>query len=503
MTDMPEQPPPPVRPNVDSEPMREVLAERTITSSVLTHLLGWVVAFSVGGLMMALVFLGAHLATSEAGESERISVEQEMSGRMIYAAGPGGMQVDSSLLVPQLSQLNDGSLTSRLAYAILTSELNTPAEGIQELDSIHEEKASGTLSLSPEQETLLEDVSLLLFAAASGEQADELPEERAESLRLSLGFFAELLIARASGDQNALDGLATSAVRGMLTLIVTAIWFLSFFIGGLAAIFTLVMFALYGKLETRFVLNNETGSVYIETFAIWITMFVLLQFVMEALSVILQETSLAIYMGPEFSLVMSLILMFVSLSALVWPRIRGISSKRLLEDIGLARVNVLREILPGFVTYAIGLPLLVGGLLLSIIVGMILNAVFGEQPAPSHPIQGLIGDGGWMTIVLVYLVACVGAPITEEIMFRGVLYRYLREVSRAWTMVVSLGFSMIISSVLFAAIHPQGLTFIPVLGALAVAFCIGREWRGSLVAPMIAHGVSNGAVMTMSVFLFG
>ena len=108
-----------------------------------------------------------------------------------------------------------------------------------------------------------------------------------------------------------------------------------------------------------------------------------------------------------------------------------------------------------------------------------------------------------MTILLVYLVACVGAPITEEIMFRGVLYRYLRELSRTWTLILSLVFSMVISSVLFAAIHPQGLTFIPVLGALAVAFCIGREWRGSLVAPMIAHGVNNGAVMTMSVFLFG
>ena len=233
MTDMPEPAPPPVRSNVDSEPMREVLAERTITSNVLTHLLGWVVAFSVGGLMMALVFLGAQLATSDVGESERITVEQEMSGRMIYAAGPGGMRVESSLLVPQLSQLNDGSLTARLAYVILISELNTPAEGIKELEAIHEESSSGTLSLSPEERTLLDDVSLLLFAVATGEQADELPAERKESLRLSLGFFAELLIAKASGDQDTLDGLAGSAVRAMLTLIATAVWFLSFLWGDL------------------------------------------------------------------------------------------------------------------------------------------------------------------------------------------------------------------------------------------------------------------------------
>ena len=60
----------------------------------------------------------------------------------------------------------------------------------------------------------------------------------------------------------------------------------------------------------------------------------------------------------------------------------------------------------------------------------------------------------------------------------------------------------IIASFIFAAVHPQGLTFIPILGSLAVAFCIGREWRGSLVAPMIAHGVSNAAVLTMNIALF-
>jgi membrane protease YdiL (CAAX protease family) len=86
-------------------------------------------------------------------------------------------------------------------------------------------------------------------------------------------------------------------------------------------------------------------------------------------------------------------------------------------------------------------------------------------------------------------------------MFRGVLYRYLREFSRRFGLILSLMFSMLVSSFLFAAIHPQGLSFIPVLGALAVAFCIGREWRGSLVAPMFAHGLSNGVVMTFNVVL--
>jgi membrane protease YdiL (CAAX protease family) len=502
MTDTPDQVPPPKPPKVHSESLRGVLSEESISSSVLTHLLGWIAAFSVGGLMLSLVLIGSHLATPEAGGLQRIQMEQEMTGQMIYAAGPSGMNVDSSLLVPQISQLKDGSLVSRLSYAVLTSEVNTPAAGIEELDSIHEEKAAGTLELSPEEQTLLDDVSVLLFAVASGERADELPEEREESLRSTLGFFGELLVAKSSGDQSTLDDLGASSIRSMVALLITAIWFISFFLGGIAALVILGIFAGIGKLKLKFSLAGSTGSVYMETFAIWIGMFFLLQIIMEGLTGLLLGGKLAIYIGPEFGLISSLIVMFVSLTALVWPRIRGISSATLLDDIGLGRVNVFKEILPGFVTYAMGLPLLVVGLMLSIVVAFVLNALFGEQPAASHPIQGLIGEGGWMTIVLVYLVACVAAPITEEIMFRGVLYRYLREFSRAYGLILSIIFSMLISSFLFAAIHPQGLSFIPVLGALAVAFCIGREWRGSLVAPMVAHGLSNGVVMTLNVVLF-
>ncbi len=504
MTDMRDQGPSSRATKADSKPARAVLSEDSISSSVLTHLLGWIAAFSVGGLMLTLVLIGARLSLKEGGGLQPIQMEQEMTGQMLYAAGPGGMKVDSSLLFPSLAQLkNDDSLVSRLAFVVLATEVDSPSEGVAELEAIHEEKAAGTLALSPEEEALLDDVSVLVFAAASGERADELPAERAESLRTTLGFFGELLLAKSSGDQNALDALGASAVRSLVALIVTVLWFVGFFLGGIAALVTLGILGVIGKLKSGLSLERSTGSVYIETFAIWIGMFFLLQIILEGVTVMLQGGSLAVYMGPEFGLISSLIVMFVSLSALVWPLIRGVSSARLFEDIGLSRCNVFKEILPGFVTYAMGLPLLVVGLMLSMVVAFVLNQFFGEQPAASHPIQELIGGGDWVMIVLIYLVACIAAPITEEIMFRGVLYRYLREFSRAWGLILSIIFSMLISSFLFAAIHPQGLSFIPVLGALAVAFCIGREWRGSLIAPMVAHGVSNGAVMTLNVVLFG
>jgi membrane protease YdiL (CAAX protease family) len=52
----------------------------------------------------------------------------------------------------------------------------------------------------------------------------------------------------------------------------------------------------------------------------------------------------------------------------------------------------------------------------------------------------------------------------------------------------------------FAVIHPQGFLAVPALMALAVAFTLMREWRGTVLPSMIAHGINN-AVATLLLFL--
>ena len=37
------------------------------------------------------------------------------------------------------------------------------------------------------------------------------------------------------------------------------------------------------------------------------------------------------------------------------------------------------------------------------------------------------------------------------------------------------------------------------LAAIAVGLALMREWRGSLIAPMVMHGCSNGIVITLMV----
>jgi membrane protease YdiL (CAAX protease family) len=65
---------------------------------------------------------------------------------------------------------------------------------------------------------------------------------------------------------------------------------------------------------------------------------------------------------------------------------------------------------------------------------------------------------------------------------------------RRWGWLISAS----VVAVLFAAIHPQGWTFIPALGSIAIVLAALREWRGSLWAPITAHAMNNFLVLTLA-----
>jgi membrane protease YdiL (CAAX protease family) len=44
---------------------------------------------------------------------------------------------------------------------------------------------------------------------------------------------------------------------------------------------------------------------------------------------------------------------------------------------------------------------------------------------------------------------------------------------------------------------------VPALMALGFIFAMLREWRGSLIAPITAHALNNGMVVTALLILFG
>lgn len=86
------------------------------------------------------------------------------------------------------------------------------------------------------------------------------------------------------------------------------------------------------------------------------------------------------------------------------------------------------------------------------------------------------------------LLAVVAAPLFEEYLFRGLVYRGMRGTMRPAVAVMA-------SAAIFAIVHPP-LSFVPVFG-LGVAAALAFERSGLLLAPILAHVVYNGAIVLL------
>jgi membrane protease YdiL (CAAX protease family) len=86
------------------------------------------------------------------------------------------------------------------------------------------------------------------------------------------------------------------------------------------------------------------------------------------------------------------------------------------------------------------------------------------------------------------LLAVVAAPLVEELMFRGVLFRGMQRSFRPWVAVV-------LSAAVFAAIHPP-LGFIPVF-TLGVVAALSFRRTGLLLTPIVAHAVYNFVIVVV------
>lgn len=139
-----------------------------------------------------------------------------------------------------------------------------------------------------------------------------------------------------------------------------------------------------------------------------------------------------------------------------------------------------REAGCGVLGYVAGLPLLAAGIALTVLLSSFAGAT------PSHPVVEVVGKAP----VGVVLLAVVVAPLTEELMFRGALLAHCRAWSGPWV-------ASLVTGLVFAAVHPQGWAAIPTLTAIGVTLALIRQWRGSLVAPVVAHAINNALVMTL------
>lgn len=132
-----------------------------------------------------------------------------------------------------------------------------------------------------------------------------------------------------------------------------------------------------------------------------------------------------------------------------------------------------------------GLPILILG-------GWLWPYVLEFLRLPTDP-QDLVTQVGHMSFSPVFLMvaflAVFLAPLSEEFLFRGFIYRSLKSYLPAWA-------SATLTSLMFAGMHFNWLSFLP-LFLLGLWLCRTYEKTGNLWVPVILHGLFNGNTLVI------
>src|SRR5207253_7448356 len=115
------------------------------------------------------------------------------------------------------------------------------------------------------------------------------------------------------------------------------------------------------------------------------------------------------------------------------------------------------------------------------------SAAAAAEEGIKYPVFASPLGHSWIAVFLSLISACIWAPFFEEIFCRGGLHRYLPS---------KLGIMgrVAISAVIFGSIHPYDLSGIIPVTLSGVIFGLLREWRGSLIAGMVAHCLHNATI---------
>ena len=440
---------------------------------------------------------------------EPLRMDAELTGKIVVAAHAWAPTISPELLLTNAKPLEEGNSSERLAHAILVGAVEGWSKGADAARAVeitdsdaseeHDEKQDDERSAEAvpssnafeANSALKADVvgALEELAISNGDFA-AVSDETRERIEADLGFFGRVL---------SIDGVS-EAKAGLAVMMFAGAWYLTVFLLGLVALIALVGFVGAGKWKPVLQPTSDGHVMLVlgETFAVWMGLYLFLTIGSTVIVALLPESA-----ASTGGLVLSIAAMGGSLAVLAFPRLRGVSAAELRAAIGLnTGRGVLREVGAGVVCYASAVPILVAGGIIYFILSLIAQAISGEQAPPSHPAVEMLGGAGALEIVLLFALASVMAPIVEEIAFRGFLYGHLRSVVAPRARFASAMVAAVVSSVIFAAIHPQGLLFVPALGGLAVGFCLYREMRGSLIAPMVAHGINNAFTLALGLMLF-
>jgi len=147
-----------------------------------------------------------------------------------------------------------------------------------------------------------------------------------------------------------------------------------------------------------------------------------------------------------------------------------------LSSLGLARNQILPGLKRGLI-WSAGFGCLV------CIAGAIL-CLFGRNPLKM--LHASLPEQHW-ELFFFLLLRCVIGPVAEEILFRGILYGFLRRGG--------IFIALFLSSLIFFLAHRQAAGLPQMVGG--ILFAVAYELEGKLMTPITIHVLGNMAIFVV------
>jgi membrane protease YdiL (CAAX protease family) len=377
-------------------------------------------------------------------------------------AGQGSAVTINQSNLPLIQMMDREARTpeAKLRVAIAVGYLQGRDGALRRLD---------TLSHTPGAYRIADDVTAVRTIWTDGVQA----LSPAESARLiqKYDYFGHMVLAYGSAPgTDAVKSVESSAARTLLVLGIVGFALIVLILVSLAALIAAIYFASKGKILRQYIPNANTRGVFLQGFAIYLVLFVML-------GLTLRLTRLS-NLNWEW-------LAWLIIPAVILWTVRGNESTDWHTAIGWhTGCGWLKEAAAGIGGYLAGCPFMAIGLVMTVLLMKVAGA-----PA-ANPVFTLLRGN----VLATYALACVFAPVIEETMFRGVLFHHLRGHWSWFASAAAIAF-------IFAVIHPQGWVAIPILWAIAMVLAALREWRGSIIAPVTAHAFNNFVAITLALMV--
>ncbi len=139
-----------------------------------------------------------------------------------------------------------------------------------------------------------------------------------------------------------------------------------------------------------------------------------------------------------------------------------------------------KKILPAaLLTYCVALPLT----LLATLLWSNLLAKFHVHAPPQDMLDYIRQANSPGLLVALLVLPVIVAPLSEELVFRGGVYRILLHHAPRWV-------ALIVSGLLFALVHGYTFTLVP-LTVLGIVLAYAYERTGRIAVPILVHALFN------------